>query len=136
MEKLDDSMESGDVNFSDNQMATPMDRFLAVFIDGILMSVAGAIPYVGWLLGLGYFFTKDALPFLDGQSIGKKAMKLRVVNAETGEPITEDYQSSVIRALSLAIPVFGIVDALMVLGSERLRFGDKWAKTKVIKLEA
>ncbi len=116
-------------------LASPMDRFVAALIDGVLISVAGAIPF-GFLIGIAYMLTKDALPFLEGQSVGKKLMKLRVVDDETGAAITNDYGKAVIRALSLMIPLFNIVDALMVFGDDRKRFGDKWAKTKVIKLEA
>jgi uncharacterized RDD family membrane protein YckC len=117
-------------------LASPGDRFLAALIDGILTVAVYIIPILGWIVGFAYSLTKDALPFLDGQSIGKKAMKIRVVKEDTNEPITNDYGAAVLRAISLMIPIFGIVDALMVLSSDRKRFGDKWAKTKVIKEKA
>ena len=116
-------------------LATPLDRFLAALIDGILMSVVSAIP-LGFIVGLAYALTKDALPFLDGQSIGKKLMKMRVVKEDPGAEITNDYGAAAVRGLSLLIPIFGLIDALMVFGQDRKRFGDKWAGTKVIKLEA
>lgn len=135
MERLDNSNEKIKAIYADNALATPMDRFLAALIDGVLMGIVGRITFVGSLVALAYFFTKDTLPFLDGQSIGKRLMKIKVINAETGEEITENYGAGVIRVLSLIIPIFNIVDAVMVLNTDRLRFGDKWAKTKVIKLE-
>jgi uncharacterized RDD family membrane protein YckC len=136
MERLDNSNEKIKAIYADNALATPMDRFLAALIDGVLMGIVGRITFVGSLVALAYFFTKDTLPFLDGQSIGKRLMKIKVINAETGEEITENYGAGVIRVLSLIIPIFNIVDAVMVFNTDRLRFGDKWAKTKVIKLES
>jgi uncharacterized RDD family membrane protein YckC len=77
--------------------------------------------------------TRDALPFLDGQSIGKKAMKLRAVSFETGKPLTSNWGPSVIRNIVLYIPFFALVE-LIVLSNNKdgQRFGDQWAKTKVI----
>jgi uncharacterized RDD family membrane protein YckC len=102
-------------------------------LDGIVGGVPALIPIVGWIWAIVYSFTKDALPFLNGQSVGKKAMGLRVVNVETGKPIKGDYGAAMTRQLSLFIPFFGFVDACMVLSSEGRRFGDKWAKTMVVK---
>jgi uncharacterized RDD family membrane protein YckC len=137
MENLDEKNQTkGTVNeptSSNYELASAGDRFVAALIDGILISVTYIIPFIGWLIGLAYQLTKDALPFLDGQSLGKKVMKLRVLDSDTHEPITEKYDKAVIRAVSLIIPIFGIVDAFMVLTDERLRFGDKWAKTYVVK---
>ena len=115
------------------ERATAGVRFLAHLIDGVVGGVPALIPVVGWLWAILYIFTKDALPFLGGQSIGKKAMGLRVVNMETGKPIKGDYGAAITRQISLFIPFFGFVDACMVFSAEGLRFGDKWAKTVVVK---
>lgn len=131
MENFDD--HTTDVNTSNYELASAGDRFVAALLDGLLMGVVNLIPILGWIVSIAYALTKDALPFLDGQSIGKKAMKIRVLDAETGEPITSKYDKAAIRGVSLMIPIFGIVDAFMVLSSDRLRFGDKWAKTIVVK---
>lgn len=129
-------------NFTkDFTKATAADRFLAALIDGILCSIPLYlfIPLSfnfimpGYIIALAYQLTKDALPFLNGQSIGKRLMKIKVVKQDTGEMITNDYGTAIIRQLSLLIPVFNIIDAAMVLGSEGLRFGDQWAKTRVVK---
>lgn len=115
-------------------LANAGDRFVAALIDGLLVGAVQFVPILGWIVGLAYQLTKDALPFLDGQSLGKKVMKIRVVTYDTQQPITEDYGKAVVRVVSLIIPIFGIVDAIMVLvDPERRRFGDKWANTKVIK---
>jgi len=114
-------------------LASLGNRILAVLIDGLIASACYIIPVVGALVGLAYILTRDALPFLEGQSIGKKAMKLRAVSAETGKPLTNDWGPSVIRNVVLYIPFFAIVE-LIVLSNNKdgQRLGDQWAKTKVV----
>lgn len=58
-----------------------MTRFLAFFIDAVIVSVIGLVPLLGTLVGIGYALLRDGLTFefMDGRSIGKKLMKLRVV---------------------------------------------------------
>ena len=122
------------------EMAGAGERFIAFLIDYAIIFVVVIIPVIGWTIGalvaMVYSLTKDALPFLNGQSIGKKAMKLRVVKEDTKAPITNDYGSAIVRQVSLMIPIFGIVDAFMVLSESKKRFGDQWAKTIVIKEKA
>jgi uncharacterized RDD family membrane protein YckC len=113
--------------------ASAGDRFLATLLDSFVAGVPAFIPIVGWLWAIVYFWTKDALPFLGGQSVGKKVLGLRVVSLDSGKPIKGEYGTAITRQLSLAIPIFNIVDACMVLSSEHRRFGDKWAKTTVVK---
>lgn len=115
------------------QLATMGNRILAVLIDGLIAGACSIVPVVGALVGMAYILTRDALPFLDGQSIGKKAMKLRAVSAETGKPLTNDWGPSVIRNVVLYIPFFAIVE-LIVLSNNKdgQRLGDQWAKTKVV----
>lgn len=125
-----DGEEANQANF---QLASPADRFVAALIDGILITIVSQVPVVGWIAGIAYHLTKDALPFLDGQSVGKKLMKLRVIDESSGDAITDKYDKAALRAISLYIPIFNIVDAAMVLSDERKRYGDKWASTIVIK---
>lgn len=125
--------------------ADPAQRFLAALIDGLvsyvpflLLTVINyRLAILGWIIALGYSLTKDALPeisgFLGGQSIGKKLMKIKVIREDTGQGILGDYGTAIVRQVSLMIPLFGIVDAIMVLSDDRKRFGDKWAKTIVVK---
>lgn len=108
-------------------------RFVAAFIDGIIQAVISLVPFVGWLVSLVYYFTKDSLPFLNGQSLGKKAMNIRAVKADTYEPITGNYGANILRQISLFIPIFGFIDALMVFSDSKQRFGDKWANTIVVE---
>ena len=114
------------------QTASIGQRIGAVLIDLLLSGVVYIIPIVGWLVGIAYFITRDALPFLDGQSIGKKALKIRAVT-EDGKPLTNDWGPAIIRSIVLYIPFFWIVELIVMNGKPDLqRLGDQWAKTKVV----
>ncbi len=139
-------MENENVTSTQNELATPVNRILAALIDGILVSVvayilmtmSSSLQYVGSALGIVYMIIKDTLPALQGQSIGKKAMNIMVVNEDTGESIEGDYAAGAIRALPLIIPFLNfigiIVETVMLFSDDdHRRFGDKWGKTKVIK---
>lgn len=126
MEIIDDFTEK-------KPLASAGQRFLAALIDGLVSTVLSLIPVLGWLGSIAYSLLKDSLPFLGGQSLGKKAMNIRVVKADTQQPITNDYGTNAVRAVSLMIPIFGIVDAFMVLSESKQRFGDRWANTVVIQ---
>ena len=127
MEILDQPTSSQDFT-----MASDGNRIVAVLIDGLLTFGVSLIPFVGWIVGVSYFLLKDAFPFLDGQSIGKKAMNIRVVT-EDGEPITGNYGPALVRQIVLYIPFFAIVElVVMITNPLKMRLGDQWAKTKVI----
>jgi uncharacterized RDD family membrane protein YckC len=105
------------------------DRVLATLLDYVVASVLSAVPF----LGIAYLLTRDALPFLDGQSVGKKVMKLRAVNAETGKPLTNDWGSSCMRNIPIAIAPLALVELFIMNGKpDHQRLGDDWGKTRVI----
>jgi uncharacterized RDD family membrane protein YckC len=119
--------------------AEPMQRIAAALIDAFIISICSFILYIfpyghymAYTLQMVYWLTRDALPFLDGKSIGKKLIGLRVVRDHDFTPITDDYGASLIRMVTLFIPLFQIIDALMIFSQDRKRFGDRWAKTIVI----
>ena len=112
-------------------------RIVAVLIDGLLAGAVSMVPIIGLIVGAAYMLTRDALPFLDGQSIGKKAMKLRAVDAETGNPLTNQWGPSVVRNIVLYIPFFAIVELIVLATNDKgQRLGDQWAKTRVVTVEA
>jgi uncharacterized RDD family membrane protein YckC len=89
-------------------------------------------PIAGWIAAVAYGLTRDSLPFLDGQSIGKKAMGLRAVT-EDGQPLTNNWGPGIIRNIVLWIPLFPLIELIVLLTNDKgLRLGDQWAKTKVI----
>lgn len=85
------------------------------------------------LAGTAYILTKDSLPFLGGQSIGKKVMKLRAVTADD-KPLTGNWEKGILRNVFLIIaPVELIVLLIREEKPEKgRRLGDDFAKTKVI----
>ncbi len=83
--------------------------------------------------------TRDSLPFLGGQSVGKKAMKLKAVTLE-GKSLVGNWEAALIRNGVLTIPFFVMVELYVLLSREGkpghgFRLGDEWAKTKVIIAE-
>lgn len=113
--------------------APAVERLLAGLVDVAIIWIIGFIPVIGWVCGIAYFITRDALPFLDGQSMGKKLFKLRVVKEFSGEPIKGDYACSMVRSITLLLPIFNIFDAIKIFSKKYQRYGDEWAKTIVIK---
>ncbi len=88
------------------------------------------------LAELAYFFVRDALPFLDGQSVGKKLMKTKAVDLN-GKSLSGNWQASIVRNISWIIPFFPFVEIYILNkkkseGQPLRRFGDEWAKTKVV----
>ncbi len=126
-------------------MAPFNTRVTAMAIDVVVaMGVIIGLNYIlpdfayrlSWLVGLAYLVTRDSLPFLGGQSVGKKAMNLRAVTLE-GKPLTGNWQPSLIRSGVLLIPFFQLLELWILLTREEttqrgMRLGDEWAKTKVI----
>ena len=110
-------------------------RIVAYIIDLIIMGLMSLIPYIGWFASVAYELTRDSLPFLEGQSIGKKAMGLRAVT-EDGLPLTNNWGPGIIRNLALLFPPFILVELIVLLTNDKgLRLGDQWAKTKVISVK-
>lgn len=115
-------------------VASVGNRILAMLIDMIVGMVVSLVPVIGWVVTVAYFITRDALPFLDGQSIGKKALKLRAVDANTGAPLTNNWGASAIRNVVLYIPFFVFVELFVLISNKQQRLGDQWAKTKVVQV--
>jgi uncharacterized RDD family membrane protein YckC len=119
--------------------AEPMQRLAAGMIDLIFIGVAASflsfVPYSNYFfnpLMIAYFLLRDTLPLLDGRSLGKTLIGLRVVRENDYSRITDDYGTGIIRNVLFFIPLAGIIDAFMIFSQERKRFGDRWAKTIVV----
>lgn len=133
-----------DASIGNRIIATLIDFLVATAISITVGIVLGIIPFlpgfiesfvssVSWI---AYLLTRDSLPFLQGQSIGKKAMKLRAVTLN-GQPLTEKWEIGLFRNIPIVIPLGQIVE-LIVLATRQdkpaplQRLGDEWAKTKVV----
>ena len=140
--------------------ADPVKRIIAFVIDAIISMLIGIIPLVGGIIGALYMLLRDALPIeaLAYKSVGKKLLKLSVVNVE--DPSAKiDYAASAKRNWMFAlgpimlffvfIPVLGwiidillgiallillIIEIVKIFSDEKgVRLGDKMAGTMVIE---
>ena len=123
-------------------LAHPGKRYQAQFLDALIsvllfvliLYASRSFGLEGWgvdilvfTIPFGYFSFSDALP--NGQSLGKKPFGIRVISRKTGKPCNL-WQSFVRNAFS---PVFGVIDALLIFGADRMRLGDIFANTAVVK---
>ena len=125
------------------------NRLLAAVIDVIVAvglgwsaQLLGALPFISGgrslflVVAAGYIVFRDALPFLKGQSVGKKAMSLQAVTME-GASLGGNWRPGLLRNVVLAVPLFALVELIVLYtrhGSPKplLRLGDEWANTRVI----
>ena len=127
--------------FNARAFAAVIDSLVAT---GLAIAASILLPSMlstrtGWILWAGYMIARDSLPFLQGQSVGKKAMKIKALTLD-GQPLTNNWQTALIRNGVLLIPLFGLVELFVLLsrdsGADRgKRLGDEWAKTKVVVAE-
>jgi len=140
--------------------ADPVKRIIAFVIDAVASMIVGFIPFVGGIIGALYMLLRDALPIeaLEYKSIGKKLLKLSVVNIE--DPTSKiDYAASAKRNWMFAlgpmmmfflfIPILGwiiniligiavfilvIIEIIKIFSDEKgVRLGDNMAGTMVIE---
>lgn len=133
-------------------LATTMQRVFAFGIDFFIMAFAYSLVYVsiysfdleedtiliiGLILAMPIiiFYSLLSEVFLNGQSLGKKVLQLRVVKLVGGEPAFFDYA---IRWVFKPIDIWmsmGTIAAVLVSSSPRnQRLGDMLAGTTVIKI--
>jgi len=123
------------------KLAHPGKRFQGQFIDGLIAYILGILAFyllhtiigkdasflVAVIIALAYFLFSDALP--NGQSIGKKLLKIKVVNKETMQPCS--LVQSLLRNITFPLGIFDWV--FIFFGSHR-RLGDFMASTIVVKM--
>ena len=125
------------------------NRLLAAVIDVIVAAglgwsaqLLGALPFISAGRGLflvvaaGYIVFRDALPFLKGQSVGKKAMSLQAVTME-GASLEGNWRPGLLRNVAPVVPLFVLVELIVLYTRQDspkplLRLGDEWAGTRVI----
>ncbi len=129
------------------------DRFIAGLIDlflqiGCLIFIAltGAFLeiendgfYLVWLLFLIPFFGYDFLceMFMNGQSVGKKYMYIRVIKLDGGQPTLGSYLLRwVFRPIDVTLFAGAVAMATILLNGKGQRLGDIAANTTVIRLKS
>lgn len=117
------------------EKATEGQRMVAFLVDNLLAFIPFIIlpNTVAYILYLAYMLFRDAIPYLDGISIGKRLMKIRAVRVD-GSHLTGDWQTSFKRNIIFAIPYAGalIELAAMIINEDDHRIGDQWFGTRVI----
>ena len=93
---------------------------ITVFLPGLFKQTNRVLL----ILVLSYLLLKDGF---NGQSMGKRFMKIRVVDAETEQPC--NLPQSFLRNLA----VLTVIDWFFAFGSSQKRLGDLLAKTKVVR---
>ncbi|MDG5799726.1 hypothetical protein QA597_05035 [Marinilabiliaceae bacterium ANBcel2] len=116
----------------DSVMPAPLiERITAAIIDIIIVIGLCFFPRIGWMFGIIYHLTKDSLPLLKGQSLGKQLLNIRTLAMPQKVPLSVYPEKSVIRGLVMLIPILNIIDAWFLL-SKGYRLADKWAQTTVV----
>ncbi len=133
------TLEGALAPFNARMVAAGIDLLLAICLGGM---VALFLPdwCPGWLfgglLGLAYWVTRDSLPLLGGQSVGKKMQGLKALTA-SGESLAGNWKTGLIRSGPLVVLPFTLVEIYVLLTREDTpargrRLGDEWSQTKVV----
>lgn len=143
----------------DYELAGLKDRFLAMFIDLIITTILTFIVlnlvmasisdqanveeggHINWILGfmglvflLGYHLICEIT--MKGQSVGKKAVGIKVVRLDGKEANLSDYLARVVFLLIDFVLSLGVLGALLISSSAKgQRLGDMTAHTTVIKIK-
>ena len=145
-----ESQQSGEAEEKELPKANLLNRFLAKFIDFLVIGTLATIVKVpvGSLAALTYSLIADG--FFDGRSLGKKLIGLRVINLKTGLPCS--FSDSIMRNIPIGltvlfalIPILGWIllftaGLVMILFESYLiysdtggiRIGDIFADTQVV----
>jgi uncharacterized RDD family membrane protein YckC len=124
-------------------------RAFAFIIDIAITYLVALIPFIGGVIGFFYMLLRDGL--LDGQSIGKKLLDIRVITDHGAVTYGDSIKRNIIFAipsLFMIIPIIGwiigsIIGAIIYVveivkamnDAEGKRYGDVWAGTKVIEVQ-
>jgi len=141
-------------------------RFAAILIDGLLVTLPVLIPAAlvylllslanaqdrmlealrreaafsaGFLtLGVGVLYSlyEGLMLASSGQTVGKRAMRVKVVTAQGGDITAgQAWSRAVLRQILVLAPGMGLIDYLAAFGLERATLHDRVAKTRVVKWE-
>ena len=94
---------------------------------------------VGFLTLAGavlYFLYEGLMLASFGQTVGKRAMRVKVVTAEGGDITAgQAWSRAVLRQILAIAPGLGLIDYLAAFGLERATLHDRVAKTRVVNWE-
>lgn len=156
-----------DSRFSENftvvdgySLASPFERVIAFFIDLLVYGIVYSILFTGfWVIGLSwlggvisvlYLIFRDSMGFLNYQSIGKKVMKLKVIDNKDGMKLSplDAFKRNFIFLPNMLYPfggdlilIGGTITFLLLIielyqmyaSTDHQRLGDQFAETLVIE---
>jgi uncharacterized RDD family membrane protein YckC len=119
------------------------ERLVAAIIDGVLVGVVNGILFgvlksagygLGTLIGLAYTIYLEGSP--SGQTVGKKVMNIRIVDADNGGPI--GYGRAFLRYIGKIISAIpcGLGYLWMLWDPNKQTWHDKIASTVVVPTSA
>jgi uncharacterized RDD family membrane protein YckC len=146
-------------------LASIGSRFAALFVDGLLIGLPAVALAFAIAIPLGFFSLEKTMAegaiglffqllytFLylggwilyeglmlsrNGQTLGKKALRIKVVSADGGDLTRgQAFGRTAGRQLLGLIPCFSLVDYAMAFGQERTCIHDMLAKTRVVNFHA
>jgi len=152
-------LQSG-VEHGQLELASIGARFAAVFLDGLILAIPVfgiafvlAMVFLGSLVATGgsnivfelVIGVIAAIPYVlyegfmlssRGQTLGKMALKIKVVTPE-GNDITpgQAWSRTLVRALFNQLRLLGIINYLFAFGQAKTALHDRIAKTRVVKWE-
>jgi uncharacterized RDD family membrane protein YckC len=99
----------------------------AAVLSGVSESAGVVALLIAALFAMGYYLFADAMD--GGQSFGKRALDLAVIDASSGAPcsITQSFVRNIL------LYVLGPIDWVFIFGERRQRLGDKLANTIVVR---
>jgi len=104
-------------------LITPFSFVAFVSMPEPISDLVARISIIAWFT---YYFLKDGI---NGQSLGKRLLRIRVVDSVDGTPC--NLATSIIRGV---FGMLGLIDQLFALGESKQRLADHVAKTLVIKV--
>jgi uncharacterized RDD family membrane protein YckC len=126
------------ISQSNRQAATKGQRIVAFGIDVLIVAIVSWLiswlPIPSYLIFVAYMLTRDAWPFLDGVSVGKKLMRIRAVSQD-GTHLTGNWELSAKRNLVLLAYILGVIveGVFLIVNEEDKRLGDQWFGTQVVQ---
>ena len=116
-------------------------RLGAAIIDGLIALIPYIIlifvePILGFLLLAAVFILQMVLLTKDGQTVGKKALGIRIVKVDTGWNggfVTNVLLRFILNGLLGLIPLYSLVDVLFIFRGDRRCIHDLIAGTQVIE---
>jgi len=105
----------------------PPDTALILALEGVVFLGAAA----AWILYEGLMLRRN------GQTVGKKAMRIRVVSAEGG-PLSQGqaFGRAAMRQVLGIVPCLGLVNYLTAFGQQRTCIHDMVVRTRVVNWDA